>query len=644
MALVALANSKYEYDFGNGRKARLGDTTDLAKFKPCLEFGCWNDEVKVKFLLNVTGNFSPTKSGDALSAENASFLFDWMPTLPKLDFNDSGGYDWKITLKKKPPTNSFTFSYEQTLVMAYHQPPLTNEFIPGQKWEDITIGLVSETDAYDDKGNLISHRPEHIVNSIAFWHAIRSNIHASQADADKYKDCKIGHLYRMKATDAVGKTEWLNWSLGTGTITATIAQAFLDAAVYPVVIAPVGDTFGYTSIPGSSDTYGLNRMRSHGDGYTGVAGTGDSMTLYCANTSGNNVNFKMAMYVGTALATNTTTAAHLVLSSESTPEWHMAAFASAPTLDTSSYYMPILSDGTLKIYYDVTGGNYRYQDTTYPTFPGTATWTVGGAARKFGAYCTVTTSTTQTKTGTAKGRILATLTKTQTALARILQPASKTMTALGRMLAPASKTGTALARMLVSLSKTGTAQARILVSQSKTMTALATIVIGAYKTGTAQARILATLTKTGTAKARMQVAQSKTMTALGRMLASTSKTGTALGRILAPTSKTTMALARILAPLSKTVAGVKARMQVVQSKTMAALASIVAAGVITQTKTLTALARMLKADSKTLTAMARIATRTNLAAGLGRKLPIPDTSRPDFLGNNRPGYMGWSNR
>lgn len=152
---------------------------------------------------------------------------------------------------------------------------------------------------------------------------------------------------------------------------------------------------------------------------------------------------------------------------------------------------------------------------------------------------------------------------------------TKTGTALGRIKTAFSKTGTAKSRMKVSFSKTETAKARILVSQPRTMTALAAIVLAFSKTGTARGRILASLSKTTTAKARTLVSAARTATALARVLVSRSKTGTTLGRILAAASKTAISQARVL------VAG---------------------------TKTGTALARVLTASSRTANALARIAS------------------------------------
>jgi hypothetical protein len=256
MLLEDIGNNTFRYKYKDDTEVDIGNKA-VSQFRPHLNFKRWKKqdgtpECEIGLGFPGINSIGFSINGDEITAENVNFKFGMKPTPINKLFNELGGYDWIITLKKKPPTNSFSFSYNPVNVVAYHQPPLTQEFTAGWSDEFQCEIAVTETDVTRvSDGKVLDHRPEHVVNSIAFYHATKGRM-VTHTDADRgLTTGKVGHLYRMKVTDSASHTTWANWTLSGNAIILTVDSVFLNSAIYPVVIAPVGDTFGYTSEGGS---------------------------------------------------------------------------------------------------------------------------------------------------------------------------------------------------------------------------------------------------------------------------------------------------------------------------------------------------------------------------------------------------------
>jgi hypothetical protein len=286
------ANNNYEWTYNGSTKngkTHLGQVGNN-KFIPRLTFGAW-DECQIVLTLdsNVTGNIanSLTENADgSLSVGNNNFGFWYNPTNVKEGFNDEGGMDFILTLKKKPGNvYQLPFTYNHTLVTAYFQPPLTQEQI----------------DAGDQQ-------PDYVTNSIAFYHATQSG---NYIGGKNYATGKVGHLYRLRATDssATPKTTWCDWSLAGDIITLTVPPTFLNTATYPVIIAPVGDTFGFLTAGGSTRILmtqdGTPTTYLQGSLFTaGSAGDVTEMSawLRCDSANVGNHNAKVGIYLHSDLS------------------------------------------------------------------------------------------------------------------------------------------------------------------------------------------------------------------------------------------------------------------------------------------------------------------------------------------------------
>ena len=233
---------------------------------------------------------------NTVSFSNSDFSIKYNPVDNTTGMNELGGLDFSFMMKAMPVSNSLLFNYTQNSVSAYFQPPLTQEYTVGTQPEGNVISKVTDTDVYDGSDQVIVHRPDYAVNSIAFYADGKQGDYTALGGKN-YKTGKIGQLYRMKAVDSKGNWTWANWGLSGSTINLTVDQNWLNNATYPIMIEPVGDTFGWTSIGLSDDGIALHAWFSDsGDiwseiraGYNAApvaAGNLSSISAYLGSYSG----------------------------------------------------------------------------------------------------------------------------------------------------------------------------------------------------------------------------------------------------------------------------------------------------------------------------------------------------------------------
>ena len=236
----------------------------------------------------------------------------------------------------------------------------------------MTVASVTDTDVVGSDGKTYVHTADYAVNSIAFYHATKGGIVTAVDAAKGITTGKIGQLYRMKVTDSSSQTTWADWGLSGNNITLTIPQSFLNTAVYPITLAPTGDTFGYTTMGSSyTATTGANLMDAGGDAITGAAGTGVSISFGVHPTYSLN-KLDMALYNGSNTLVSNGTTNEFTFTNWNSPQWATANFTSAPTLSASSYYIAINQNDNMAVHFDYTAtNNAKYESYTYGTFPAT---------------------------------------------------------------------------------------------------------------------------------------------------------------------------------------------------------------------------------------------------------------------------------
>ena len=112
-----------------GSKNRVHIGSGTSQFLSKMVFGAFDDECLITLTptSNITGNLgqatlSGTGENASIVVENTSWKFEYRPVPPTAGFNEYGGVDYKITIKKKTSYNQLSFTYSGTNVSAYLQP------------------------------------------------------------------------------------------------------------------------------------------------------------------------------------------------------------------------------------------------------------------------------------------------------------------------------------------------------------------------------------------------------------------------------------------------------------------------------------------------------------------------------------------
>ncbi len=298
---------------------------DLIKFdtsKNTVKLNRWDE---CSFLFELPTTATAKVVGDVISVGG----FSLKQTPVKSPFNEFGGLDFITAIPSKPATNKIYFDIESNNVRLDFQPSLTKEYYVGQKLDRLTVGSVTDTIVKDTKGGEITRRPDHIVNSIAVSHATKGGFVTEKESIKGLRSGKLGHLYRMR--DSLGR--WADWEIISKTqIALVISQDSLDAGVYPLYIYPVADSWGYTTVGGSTATFTeayyarchllINRTASTGDTITKFSLYGNA-----GGTTARNVETQVYSISGGA-AVSRLGAIAVIPSNSTTPQWWDSAAVS----------------------------------------------------------------------------------------------------------------------------------------------------------------------------------------------------------------------------------------------------------------------------------------------------------------------------
>ncbi len=345
---IQTASNNYEIDL-SGEKVKIGSATN--SFTPVIRFSHFSLGSYVELnLVGSGGQWSRFKDStfenNTITAENTYLKVQYSSVEQNQGFNELGGVDYAITLKQNPGLSSIGFTYNKQNAIGYLQPPFTSEYISG--YSDVfgcEIGVNATNVWRVSDGHILLYRPLYVVNSIAFYHDTKGGW-----DIEGVTDCgtgKIGHLYSMLVTDssAIPKTTWTAWGFGgdQSQITLSINQTYLATAAYPITIAPVGDTFGFTGIGGTPD-YGVNAVNaSRSTNFTTPVdiSTISMMEVYIYRaTAGRTGNYKGMVHNVTNTATGRAFIGATPASNQitSTAGWVNATFSSPLSLLPNTQY------------------------------------------------------------------------------------------------------------------------------------------------------------------------------------------------------------------------------------------------------------------------------------------------------------------
>ena len=329
-----------DFKYSLTSKITLGD--ELAKagtFKPDITVSKWNGQGLFKLALDTKDmgelNTPYASASDSITSSSAGWDIEFKTVPVKDGWNDEGGIDITFTAWSAPPSNTLRFVYDSANVDAFLQPPLTAD--------EIKEGV---------------GRPEHAINSVAFYSKTLAN--------NQYKTGKIGHLYRMKAVDAKGGETWTDWNVDGGYIYLIIPQKWLDTAVYPVRIEPVGDTFGYTGAGGSATVYNANQIIGQ-VGTPASSGTVDYISVSMKGVAG--ASFKSVLVEKTGETIVANGVGDATGDTNTSKHWGTFAYTTKPSVTGSTTYYGCLIGDTngFTIYRDSGTGRFYDSSNSYST-------------------------------------------------------------------------------------------------------------------------------------------------------------------------------------------------------------------------------------------------------------------------------------
>ena len=268
---------------------------------------------------------------------------------------DSNSLKWLFRFDSKPVSNVYSMQFEgwEDFIFAFQRILAAEELFEknGVAW------LRSH-----DRGRAVA-RPLKVNGSYAVYHRTKRN-HAG--GRTNYAAGKVCHIYRPKATDAIGKSVWCDLHIENGVYSVTIPQKFIDAAAYPVI---VNDEFGYHTEGGSNFSFIYGSENSHFmSGAMTAEGTLDSIGFYVEITS----NVKGLCYTIDGDESPNDVQAVGAAVACSAEAWYLSTVASPPTLPAATYYAGVVAadeGGNNAMYYDDNLGASWISATTNYTTP-----------------------------------------------------------------------------------------------------------------------------------------------------------------------------------------------------------------------------------------------------------------------------------
>lgn len=366
--------------------------------KPYLKLNKWEGEVNLKVSIPFNTSETPEEIDGKLRYKGEGVKVDFYPKAPqeitekdskgneqKYTINEEGGVEFDTILEEKPVSNRIIFPIETQNLDFFYQPPLDEENT------DPNLTCIP-TECKDKDGNIVNFRPENVVGSYAVYHESKQGDY-SKMGGKNYMAGKAFHIYRPKVNDSAGNEIWgeLNIDEQAGTLTITVDQAWLDNAVYPVIIDP---TFGYT-------TKGATQFADTGDVIRGYiassteAGTVTSISVYIKYYNGGAT--KSALYKDSDKSLQGYTEEWTTTSGWD--NWKAFNIISGGSLSAIDYHIVYWKNSTWDyFYYDSATGKYRAQAVNYGTWPDP--WNPITSNLAFSIYATYTASATPTPTPT----------------------------------------------------------------------------------------------------------------------------------------------------------------------------------------------------------------------------------------------------
>lgn len=245
----------------------------------------------------------------------------------------------EFILQKKPQSNQFKIPFTASNIVFLKQTSLTLEF-PQKE-----CSVWTPTHVVTLKGEE-ARRPENVIDSLAVYYT-------GKALGSTGKLC---HIYRPEAVDAKGNHTWGTIDAVDSMLIVTIPQAFLDSAVYPVIVDP---TFGYTDIGETEVSTTSDEIRGS-LATCSEAGTATAMRFY------NGATRTSAFNLGLYLASDDSFVAGTAQETSVVSDWNTAAFASPPAVSAQNYWVVYWGESVDLQYDGGAAGSGFYMSQAYP--------------------------------------------------------------------------------------------------------------------------------------------------------------------------------------------------------------------------------------------------------------------------------------
>ncbi|MDD4985825.1 MAG: hypothetical protein PHQ43_08555 [Dehalococcoidales bacterium] len=361
---TSLGVNLYNLEHTSGEEVLFGQGKP-GGFQPRLSLSCFRGGSKLELIPQIAGEFTHRPFGiNSVLAESDALSFQPVPTVIDKEYNEHGGLDWFLILKKKPSTNKLQFGYDAASLIPFFQPELTS----------IEVA----------EGN---RRPDWVTNSIAWYHPTKGGIVSTDDVAKGITTGKAVHQYRPRVVAADNSWTWANLELASGNLVRiVIDQVWLNTKPYPMTLSPKGDTFGWTGVGGTTLFANTDYIRGS-LAASATAGVCSKMSLYGSTGVGVHPAYVLGYYKDSDRSRQgKTISTHFP---ESTTGWNDQNIESGGVVDVINYYVVHRCDGL----------DVRHDNASTSAYHGVVGWAdalndpwneTAWAAHRFSLYATFT--------------------------------------------------------------------------------------------------------------------------------------------------------------------------------------------------------------------------------------------------------------
>jgi len=379
MSFIELNDTSYRVERKTSNVVEIGDVKQ-SNFYPQVKFLRWDNECNFSIRLKEDiegGSHKIINDKICWSSKNKKLevnLYD-LPVSPteggEICCTEEGGFELETILYEKPDSNILEYTIESKELDFFYQPPLTQEEI--------------------DEG---CFAPENVIGSYAVYHKTKKDNY-SRIGGKNYKTGKIAHIYRPYAIDSENKRVWCELNIdekrfGRGqqlVLTISIPQDFLNTAIYPITVDPIFgyDTCGSLSTSMPADYAYATKVVILGDITDPKSITSLSA---CCNVAAGSTNIKGVIWTDAipgVIVSNAITPAVLV---DTVKEFKTGTFGTSPEVTAGNYYVGIVVQATVSLYYDSDTGSFRGDNENNYGTPENLAVNISGSGKKYSVYFT----------------------------------------------------------------------------------------------------------------------------------------------------------------------------------------------------------------------------------------------------------------